>query len=206
MRGCAVVILAFACRGDATSPGPAPSSATPESPAAGRDAAPADTAPAADAAPVSPPAASAGPFTITSTGVGPLNGSTTPDQATVRSLVPGLDVSLEHHERKVSSERPDYDSIWLVDGADRVAELVVESGAIYQIAIDNGARFATAAGITVGATGNVLANAYPDLTCQFAMRHRRAGAIQDARVLACETRALPSVSFELTAGKRKDRG
>jgi hypothetical protein len=138
--------------------------------------------------------------------VGPLNGTTTPDQATLRALVPGLDVSIEHHGRKASSERPDYDSIWLADGNDRVAELVVESGAIYQIAIDSGTRFATAAGITVGATGNVLSNAYPDLTCQFAMRHRRAGAIQDARVLACETRALPSVSFELTAGKRKDRG
>jgi hypothetical protein len=219
MRGCAVVICvcALACRGDATSPAPPPSS-TAERPAAIRDAtlaitptdaAAGDAAPApapADAAPDNASAVASGPFTITSTGVGPLNASTPPDQVAVRARVPGLDVSIEHHEQKASYERPDYDSIWLVDGRDRVAELVIESGAIYQIAIDSGTRFATTAGITVGATGNVLTNAYPDLTCQFAMRHRRAGAIQDARVLACETRALPSVSFELTAGKLKDRG
>jgi hypothetical protein len=195
MRWCALALVAVACRGDATAPDPTPPAATAPPPVLA-DAAPAD-APAPDAG---EPGA---PLTITTTGVGPLTAATRPED--VRGLVPGLEVAIEHHPHKDGADRPDYDSIWLSEAGERVAELVIESGQVFQIAVDKGMRFATVAGITVGATGNVLAAAYPDLACQFALRHRRAGAIADPRVLSCTSHKLPGVSFELSQGKLKDR-
>lgn len=207
MRWAPLTLVALACRGDRPAQGPASGNGSAAPTVAVTDVAPVTGPGDAGAAdgPGDGATAGGGPLVITAAGVGPLDAATRPDPAALRALVPGFEVLAEHHDSKDSHERPAYDSLWLSEAGQRVAELVVESGAVHQIAIDSASRFATAAGIAVGASGAALAAAYPDLGCAFAFRHRRAGAIADARVLACRTAALPRVSFELSETGLKDR-